>query len=95
MLHSKKSVERLQVFVRGLCRRDLSNAVVRSIEQFHVIKSKSSQSEYKYGTKKIRLISFNIFQRITYSIPTPLYVFELIIEQSRIYPPVIIGIASW
>lgn len=94
MLHSKKSLERLQVFMRGLCRRDLSNAVVRPIEQFHVIKSKSSNISIILE----RIESSNlvlIFQRITYSIPTPLYVFELIIEQSRIYPPVIIGIASW
>ena len=40
------------------------------------------------------LNNFMLLKRISYSIPHSLCVFELIIEQNKIYPPVIIGIAS-
>lgn len=35
-----------------------------------------------------------IFKRIGYPVPNPLNVFELLTEQNKIYPPVIIGIAA-
>lgn len=34
-------------------------------------------------------------QRVNYPVPNPLSVFELLIEQNKMYPPVIIGVAAW
>jgi mitogen-activated protein kinase kinase kinase kinase 5 len=40
------------------------------------------------------LNNFMLLKRISYPVPNPLNVFELLTEQNKIYPPVIIGIAA-
>jgi len=40
------------------------------------------------------LNNFMPLKRVSYPVPTPLNVFELLIEQNKIYPPVIIGVAK-
>lgn len=40
------------------------------------------------------LNNFMLLKRITYQVPNPLNVFELLPEQNKIYPPVIIGVAA-
>jgi hypothetical protein len=41
------------------------------------------------------LNNFMLLKRISYPVPNPLNVFELLTEQNKIYPPVIIGVAAW
>jgi hypothetical protein len=41
------------------------------------------------------LNNFMLLKRVSYPVPSPLNVFELLTEQNKIYPPVIIGIAAW
>lgn len=40
------------------------------------------------------LNNFMLLKRISYPMPNPLNVFELLTEQNKIYPPVIIGVAA-
>ena len=44
--------------------------------------------------KLVKTLGRDGLKRISYPVPNPLNVFELLTEQNKIYPPVIIGVAA-
>ncbi|CAF0899465.1 unnamed protein product [Brachionus calyciflorus] len=90
--------ERFEKFVnKKSCYQDVKNCV-------KVCTAKNPYNGYKYLCVACidefclmqwydPLNNFMLLKRISYPVPSPLNVFELLTEQNKIYPPVIIGIA--